>query len=139
MVVNLAVLPLTFISNIWFPTDTMPKVLKDIAGVFPIKALAGGLQYVFDPRHGGAGLQRRRPAGAGDLDGDRHLPDAALPAPARRARWRDAHRPGPVGHAADADRRCRDAGAPSMRLRSEPPRWLAGRPAPGPALAGSPR
>jgi ABC-2 type transport system permease protein len=56
VVVNLAVLPLTFISNIWFPTDTMPKVLKEIAGVFPIKALAGGLQSVFDPRHGGAGI-----------------------------------------------------------------------------------
>jgi ABC-2 type transport system permease protein len=56
VVVNLAVLPLTFISNIWFPTDSMPAVLKDIAGVFPIKALADGLQYVFDPRHGGVGL-----------------------------------------------------------------------------------
>ena len=55
-VVNLAVLPLTFISNIWFPTDSMPKLLKDIAGVFPIRALAGGLQYVFDPRRGGSGL-----------------------------------------------------------------------------------
>jgi ABC-2 type transport system permease protein len=56
VVVNLAVLPLTFISNIWFPTDSLPKVLKDIAGVFPIKALAGGLQYVFDPRYHGAGI-----------------------------------------------------------------------------------
>ena len=56
VVVNLAVLPLTFISNIWFPTDGLPHVLRSIAGVFPIKALAGGLQYVFDPRHGGAGL-----------------------------------------------------------------------------------
>lgn len=56
VVVNLAVLPLTFISNIWFPTDSLPAILKDIAGLFPIKALAGGLQYAFDPRHGGAGL-----------------------------------------------------------------------------------
>ncbi len=56
VVVNLAVLPLTFISNVWFPTDSMPKLLKDIARVFPIKALAGGLQYAFDPRHGGAGF-----------------------------------------------------------------------------------
>ncbi|MGI9185398.1 MAG: ABC transporter permease [Solirubrobacteraceae bacterium] len=56
VVVNLAVLPLTFISNIWFPTDSLPTALKDIASVFPIKALANGLQYVFDPRHGGAGL-----------------------------------------------------------------------------------
>jgi ABC-2 type transport system permease protein len=56
VVVNLAVLPLTFISNIWFPTDSLPHVLKTIAGVFPIKALAGGLQSVFDPRNHGAGL-----------------------------------------------------------------------------------
>ena len=56
VVVNLAVLPLTFISNIWFPTDNLPTALKDIANVFPIKALANGLQYVFDPRHTGAGL-----------------------------------------------------------------------------------
>jgi ABC-2 type transport system permease protein len=56
VVVNLAVLPLTFISNIWFPTDSLPKLLNDIAGVFPIKALASGLQYAFDPRHHGAGI-----------------------------------------------------------------------------------
>ena len=56
VVVNLIVLPLTFISNIWFPTDTLPKWLKEIASIFPIRALADGLQYVFDPRHSGAGV-----------------------------------------------------------------------------------
>jgi ABC-2 type transport system permease protein len=56
IVVNLAVLPLTFISDVWFPTDTLPKALNTIAGVFPIKALASGLQWVFDPRHHGAGF-----------------------------------------------------------------------------------
>jgi ABC-2 type transport system permease protein len=56
VVVNLAVLPLTFISNIWFPIDSLPQALKTIAGIFPIKALATSLQYVFDPRHHGAGL-----------------------------------------------------------------------------------
>ena len=40
VVVNLAVLPLTFISNIWFPIDSLPQALKTIAGIFPIKALA---------------------------------------------------------------------------------------------------
>jgi ABC-2 type transport system permease protein len=54
--VNLAVLPLTFISNIWFPTDNLPSALQHIANFFPIKALASGLQYVFDPRRHGAGL-----------------------------------------------------------------------------------
>ena len=82
MVVNLAVLPLTFISNIWFPTDSLPHVLKDIAGVFPIKALANGLQYAFDPRHGGAGFNGAdlRVLAIWTVVG--HLPDAALPAPA---------------------------------------------------------
>lgn len=56
VVVNLAVLPLTFISNVWFPTDSLPSALKTIAGIFPIKALAGGLQRVFDPRYGGSGF-----------------------------------------------------------------------------------
>jgi len=56
VVVNLAIMPLTFISNIWFPTDSLPSALKTIAGIFPIKALADGLQYVFDPRYHGAGF-----------------------------------------------------------------------------------
>jgi ABC-2 type transport system permease protein len=56
IVVNLAVLPLTFISNIWFPIDSLPQWLKTIAGIFPIKALASSLEYVFDPRQHGAGF-----------------------------------------------------------------------------------
>jgi ABC-2 type transport system permease protein len=56
VIVNLLVLPLTFISNIWFPTDSLPSALKSIAGAFPMKALANGLQFVFDPRRHGAGL-----------------------------------------------------------------------------------
>lgn len=59
--INLSILPLTFISNIWFPTDGMPKWLQQIADFFPIRALADGLQYAFDPRTTGAGLK------AGDL------------------------------------------------------------------------
>ncbi|MGI8430165.1 MAG: ABC transporter permease [Solirubrobacteraceae bacterium] len=55
-VVNATVLPLTFISGVWFVTDTLPHWLQDIARVFPIRALAGGLQYAFDPRTGGAGF-----------------------------------------------------------------------------------
>ncbi len=61
VVVNLITWPLTFISNIWFPTDTMPAFLRDLASVFPIKALADGLQFVFDPRHHGT------PVNGGDL------------------------------------------------------------------------
>ena len=56
VVVNLTVLPLTFISSIWFPSDTMPTALKDIAKFFPLRPLADGLQYAFDPRTSGSGL-----------------------------------------------------------------------------------
>jgi ABC-2 type transport system permease protein len=56
VVVNLTVLPLTFISSIWFPPDRMPKLLGDIAKVFPIRPLADGLEYAFDPRTIGAGF-----------------------------------------------------------------------------------
>ncbi len=56
VIVNLLILPLTFISNVWFPTNSLPTVLQKIADIFPIKALVDGLQYVFDPRHHGAGF-----------------------------------------------------------------------------------
>lgn len=57
VIVNLTVLPLTFISNVWFPTDTLPKWLNTIAKIFPIRPLADGLQYAFDPRTTGAGFK----------------------------------------------------------------------------------
>ncbi len=57
VVVNLTVLPLTFISSIWFPADNLPTWLKEIAHVFPIRPLAEGLQYAFDPRTPGVGLR----------------------------------------------------------------------------------
>jgi ABC-2 type transport system permease protein len=56
-VVNLAILPLTFISGIWFVTDGMPKWLLDIAKIFPVRALADSLQYAFDPRTTGGGFK----------------------------------------------------------------------------------
>jgi ABC-2 type transport system permease protein len=56
VVVNLITWPLTFISNIWFPIDSLPTFLKNLASVFPIKALADGLQYAFDPRHHGVAM-----------------------------------------------------------------------------------
>lgn len=56
-IVNLTILPLTFISGIWFVTDTMPKWLQDIAKIFPIRALADQLQYAFDPRTSGSGFK----------------------------------------------------------------------------------
>ena len=56
VIINLVVLPLTFISNIWFPADDMPRVLDTVAKIFPIRALSDGLQYAFDPRRSGAGV-----------------------------------------------------------------------------------
>ena len=56
VIVNLVILPLTFISGIFFPTDTMPRVVVDLARLFPIRALADALQYAFDPRTTGAGV-----------------------------------------------------------------------------------
>src|ERR1700749_1491432 len=45
VVVNLAVLTLPFISNLWFPIGSLPQAPKTIAGIFPTKALASSLQY----------------------------------------------------------------------------------------------
>jgi ABC-2 type transport system permease protein len=56
VIANLTILPLTFISSIWFPPNGMPKALIDIAKFFPIRPLADGLQYAFDPRTHGAGV-----------------------------------------------------------------------------------
>lgn len=56
VIINLLVLPLTFISSIWFPPAGMPGALNTIAKLFPIRPLADGLEYVFDPRTVGAGL-----------------------------------------------------------------------------------
>ncbi len=56
-VVNVTVLPLTFISGVWFVTNNLPSWLQDIAKVFPIRPLADGLQYAFDPRTTGAGFK----------------------------------------------------------------------------------
>jgi ABC-2 type transport system permease protein len=56
-IVNISILPLTFISGIWFVTDKMPHWLLQIAKVFPIRPLADLLQYSFDPRTTGSGLK----------------------------------------------------------------------------------
>lgn len=55
-VVNAAVLPLYFISGLFFPTDNAPGWLNDVANVFPIKHLAEALLRAFDPRTSGAGI-----------------------------------------------------------------------------------
>jgi ABC-2 type transport system permease protein len=56
VVVNLTVLPLTFISSIWFPPQGMPKALIDIARIFPIRPLADGFEYAFNPHTAAPGF-----------------------------------------------------------------------------------
>ncbi len=55
-VVNITILPLTFISGIWFHFK-LSTLLTDIAKVFPVRALAHGLQYAFNPFTKGAGFE----------------------------------------------------------------------------------
>lgn len=49
-------LPITFISNVFFPLDDAPGWLIDVAKAFPLRPLADGLQAAFDPSTSGAGL-----------------------------------------------------------------------------------
>ena len=56
-VVNLVILPLTFISGVWFVTNHLAAWLRHIASVFPVHALAQALQYAFDPRTHGSGVK----------------------------------------------------------------------------------
>jgi ABC-2 type transport system permease protein len=56
-IVNISILPLTFISGVWFVTDSIPSWLRQIAAIFPVRALADAFQYAFDPRTTGAGIR----------------------------------------------------------------------------------
>lgn len=56
VIVNLTILPLTFISGIWFPTTTFPSGVTDVAKFFPLRPLADGLQYAFNPHTTGLGF-----------------------------------------------------------------------------------
>src|SRR5205823_398847 len=55
-IVNFAVFPLVFVSGIFFPMDGAPAWLRDLAKAFPVRPLADALQYVFDPRTKGSGI-----------------------------------------------------------------------------------
>jgi ABC-2 type transport system permease protein len=56
-IVNFAILPLTFISGVFFVTTGMPRWLQQVGEVFPIQALADAGQHAFNPYTTGAGLQ----------------------------------------------------------------------------------
>jgi ABC-2 type transport system permease protein len=51
---NLTVLPLYFISGVFIPDRQIPKVLRDIAAIFPIQHLAKALREPFVSSHGAA-------------------------------------------------------------------------------------
>ncbi|MFN8053518.1 MAG: ABC transporter permease [Acidimicrobiales bacterium] len=55
-IVNLLVLPLTFISGIWMVLSGAPGWLDTTAKIFPVRALAHGLQHAFDPASPGTGI-----------------------------------------------------------------------------------
>jgi ABC-2 type transport system permease protein len=55
-IVNAVVLPLYFISGLFFPVDEAPKWLTDLASVFPVRHLAEALLEAFDPRTTGVGI-----------------------------------------------------------------------------------
>ena len=55
-VVNVMILPLTFISGVWFVSNSLSAGLRHLAAVFPIRPLAAALQYAFNPRTHGAAI-----------------------------------------------------------------------------------
>ncbi|TML99873.1 MAG: ABC transporter permease [Actinobacteria bacterium] len=55
-IVNAMVLPLTFISGVWGPSDGEPALLSHLAQAFPLEHLAAWLQLCFDPRTHGAAV-----------------------------------------------------------------------------------
>lgn len=48
-VLNLPYLVLQFISGVYFPFNSLPKVMQDVAAIFPLKWMCQGLRSVFLP------------------------------------------------------------------------------------------
>lgn len=55
-ILTIITLPITFISNVFYPLDGAPKWLDDISKAFPLRPLADGMQHAFDPRTDGVGF-----------------------------------------------------------------------------------
>jgi ABC-2 type transport system permease protein len=49
VVANVLILPLSFISGIWYPLNGAPPWVLDIAKLFPVEHLASALHAAFDP------------------------------------------------------------------------------------------
>jgi ABC-2 type transport system permease protein len=54
--VQAIMLPLYFISGVFIPNVSLPRWLRDVAKVFPVEHLAGGLRQAFDPATHGVGI-----------------------------------------------------------------------------------
>jgi ABC-2 type transport system permease protein len=54
--VQAIMLPLYFISGVFIPNVSLPRWLQDVAKVFPVQHLAGGLRHAFDPGTHGIGI-----------------------------------------------------------------------------------
>ena len=54
--VQAIMLPLYFISGVFIPNVNLPRWLRDVAQVFPVQHLAGGLRHAFDPATHGVGI-----------------------------------------------------------------------------------
>jgi ABC-2 type transport system permease protein len=54
--VQAVMLPLYFISGVFIPNINLPRWLRDVAEVFPVQHLAGGLRHAFDPGSHGAAI-----------------------------------------------------------------------------------
>ena len=78
VVANVLILPLSFISGIWYPLTGAPDWLVDVAKFFPVEHLANALHVAFDPLNHGSAVVGQRPARAGDLAARRHAPGDAL-------------------------------------------------------------
>lgn len=77
---NLTVLPLYFISGVFIPESQIPRLLRDVANLFPIRHLAQALLISFTTAQG-SGLR------AGDLAIVAAWGAAGLLVAARRFRW----------------------------------------------------
>jgi ABC-2 type transport system permease protein len=54
--VQAVMLPLYFISGVFIPNINLPRWLRDVAQVFPVQHLAGGLRHAFDPASHGVAI-----------------------------------------------------------------------------------
>src|SRR5205823_10705589 len=54
--VQAVMLPLYFISGVFIPNINLPRWLRDVAQVFPVQHLAGGLRHAFDPASQGVAI-----------------------------------------------------------------------------------